>query len=119
MVNVNINAQTYMSIFMLPQMLARDKRSAVINLSSRHAFHPRGIIPMYCATKRYNFALSACMQEAYSGKLDVMTVTPASVATGMNPGTSPYTINAQQHAKAVIDQLGWQKRTWGSWWHAF
>jgi len=75
--------------------LAREKRSAVINLSSKAAFYARGTMPMYCATKNYNLYLSGCMAEAYAGRLDVMTVTPASVVSGMNPGTSPYTINAQ------------------------
>ena len=73
---------------------------------------------MYCATKRYNYALSACMQDAYSSKLDVMTVTPASVITNMNPGNSDYTIKADEHAKAIVDQLGWQQLTWGHYKHA-
>lgn len=42
-------------------MLKREKRSAVINLSSKAAFYARGNMTMYCATKRYNLALSACM----------------------------------------------------------
>ena len=39
MINVNVNAQTYMSLLMLPRLLARDKRSAVINLSSMASFY--------------------------------------------------------------------------------
>ena len=38
MINVNVNAQTYMSMFVLPRLLKREKRSAVINLSSKCAF---------------------------------------------------------------------------------
>jgi len=81
MINVNVNAQTYMSILMLPRLLARKKRSAVINLSSKAAFYARGIMPMYCATKRYNLALSRCMEDAYADRIDVLSVTPASVKT--------------------------------------
>eukprot|EP00353_Schmidingerella_taraikaensis_P019215 CAMPEP_0185614844 /NCGR_PEP_ID=MMETSP0436-20130131/33533_1 /TAXON_ID=626734 ORGANISM="Favella taraikaensis, Strain Fe Narragansett Bay" /NCGR_SAMPLE_ID=MMETSP0436 /ASSEMBLY_ACC=CAM_ASM_000390 /LENGTH=58 /DNA_ID=CAMNT_0028250065 /DNA_START=66 /DNA_END=242 /DNA_ORIENTATION=- len=58
---------------------------------------------MYCATKRYNFAMSACMQDAYGDRLDVLTVTPASVKSGMNPGTGVYTVQPEEHAKSVID----------------
>ena len=61
MINVNVNAQTYMSMFVLPRLLKREKRSAVINLSSKAAFYARGNMAMYCSTKRYNFALSRCM----------------------------------------------------------
>ena len=61
---------------------------------------------MYCSTKRYNFALSKCMLDAYADKLDVLTVTPASVKTQMNPGTGAFTVQADVHGKAVIDHLG-------------
>ena len=61
MINVNVNAQTYMSMFVIPKLLKRERRSAIINLSSKAAFYQRGTMPMYCATKRYNFALSRCM----------------------------------------------------------
>ena len=47
---------------------------------------------MYCATKRYNLALSKCMQDSYSDKIDILTVTPASVKSGMNPGTGVYSV---------------------------
>lgn len=106
MINVNVNAQTYMSILMLPRLLNRSHRSAVINLSSKAAFYTRGAMPMYCATKRYNYALSACMQDSYSDRLDIMTVTPASVTSGMNPGTGAYNVQPEEHAKAVVDHLG-------------
>ena len=119
MINVNVNAQTYMSNLMLPKLLKREKRSAVINLSSKAAYYSRGNMPMYCATKKFNYVLSGCMRDAYSDKLDVMTVTPASVKSQMNPGTGVYSIEASEHAKATIDQLGRQNVTWGSKWHAF
>ena len=93
MVNVNVNAQTYMSIIMLPKLLKRENhRSAIINLASKASFYARGTMPMYCATKRYNLALSKCMQDSYSDKIDILTVTPASVKSGMNPGTGVYTV---------------------------
>ena len=65
MINVNINAQTYMSMFMIPRFLKREKQSAIINLSSKATFYQRGNMTMYCATKRYNYQLSCCMQDAY------------------------------------------------------
>ena len=109
-----------MSMILLPRLLKREKRSAVLNLSSKAAFFTRGFMPLYCTTKHYNLALSRCMQEAYSSdQLDVLTVTPASVKTQMNPGTMSYTVQAPEHARAVMDHLGWHDQTWGSWWHAY
>ena len=43
------------------------------------------------------------MLDAYSDRLDILTVTPFSVATQMNKGDLPYTISAKTHAKAVVD----------------
>ena len=107
-INVNVNAQTYMSMFLLPMLLKREKRSAVINISSKAAFFTRGYMPMYCATKGYNLALSRCMQDAYGGKIDVLAVTPSGVTTLMNPGTNgAYKVSASHHGKAVVDHLGW------------
>lgn len=37
----------------------------------------------------------------------------------MYRGSSPGAIKAHQFAKSVIDQLGWQRETYGNWWHAY
>ncbi len=37
-VNINVNAITYMSMFLIPKMLARKERGAVINLTSKLGF---------------------------------------------------------------------------------
>ena len=80
-VNVNVNSQTYMTYLMLPMLLERSSRSAIIHVSSRSAEVPNRFIPIYCATKTYNLALGLSLQEAYKDKIDVMVVTPHSVET--------------------------------------
>lgn len=110
-----------MTQLLLPKLLTRESRSAVINISSRSAFSHSAFTPLYCATKAYNLALSKCMQDAYSSqsdKLDVMTVTPHAVKTALQPGHQVFTISAQRHGKAVVNQLGYQTQTRGSVWHA-
>lgn len=37
-INVNVNSQTYMSMFLLPKLLARESRSAIISVSSVAAY---------------------------------------------------------------------------------
>ena len=118
MINVNINSQTYMSMFLLPRLLKRESRSAVINVSSVAAYSPGGMVPVYSATKAYNFALSTAMQDQFGDKLDVLTVTPASVKTLMNSGRYCFSVTAETHARATIDQLGWVDRTRGAALHA-
>jgi len=91
---------------MLPKLLKREHRSAIVDLSSSNAFAPRATAPIYGGTKNYNYALSAANRQAYADKIDVMTVHPASVKTNMNLGYLLFTVQPVQHGKAVIDQLG-------------
>ena len=117
--NININAQTYMSLYMLKRKRREfSSQSAIITLSSKAAHDIRGFMPLYCATKRYNLALSQALAHAHPN-FDILAVTPASVATQMNKGDRPYTVSASACAKSTIDQLGWTRETWGSPWHAF
>ena len=51
-----------MSMFLLPRLIARDARSAIINVSSAAAVTPAGMLPVYSATKAYNWALSSAVQ---------------------------------------------------------
>ena len=76
------------------------------------------MVPVYSATKAYNLALSTATQDQYRDKLDVITVTPSSTATLMNSGRKWFSITAQRHACATINQLGWTEQTYGSVWHA-
>ena len=66
-----------MSMFMVPKLLAREKRSAIVNISSDTYYNPGGMVPVYSATKAYNFTLSRAMEAAYREKIDVLTVTPS------------------------------------------
>ena len=68
-----------MSMFLLPRMIKREKRSAIINVGSMVGYYNPGDVRLYAVTKRYNMALSTCMMDAYSHKIDVMTVTPSFV----------------------------------------
>ena len=119
-INVNVNSQTYMSMFMLPRLLARGEtgRSAIINVSSVAAYFSGGSLPVYCATKAYNWHLSESMREAYNDQIDVLTVTPNSVKTQMNSGRYCFTVTAESHARQTINQLGWAKVTYGAATHA-
>jgi len=49
--------------------------------------------------------------------VDVLTVLPMSVKSSMNSGRYLGTVSAGAHAKAVINQLGYDKETFGHWYH--
>lgn len=129
-INVNINAQTFMSQYMLPRLLVRSKmqgtktRSAIISLSSKAAEMSTGYRPIYGSTKRYNLTLSQALNDYaemhQSENLDILSVIPASTTTIMNPNTKRiFTVRPQEHTKAVINHLArGYRQTRGSYWHA-
>lgn len=102
-INVNVNSQTYMTYLMLPMLLERPSRSAIINVSSRATETLSGFIPIYSATKSYNLAFGLSLESAYRDKIDVLTVTPHGVKSQIWPGHQSWTVSAQTHGKAVIN----------------
>ena len=105
-------------MFMLPRLLKRETRSAILNVSSIAAYTPGGMVPVYSATKAYNLALSTAMRDQFKDKLDILTVTPASVKTQMNSGRYCFSVTAEAHASTVISQLGRTDKTYGHVYHA-
>ena len=85
-INVNVNSQTYMTYLLLPRLLEREARSAIINLSSIATEHLSGFIPIYSASKTFNLAMSLSLADAYKHKIDVMAVTPHGVKSQIWPG---------------------------------
>ena len=84
-------------------MMKRESRSAVINVSSQSHYKPGGMVPVYSATKSYNFALSQAMRDQFKDKFDILTVTPSSVKTKMNSGRYCFSVTAESHARTVIN----------------
>ncbi len=113
--NVNCHAQAILTNHFLPKLLARSTRSALINVGTNAAEpqNPRYKFALYGATKSYNHILSSGIEECYGDKLDVMTVIPRQTKTKMNPANYMFTVTPEVHAKAIIDQLGWESQTYG------
>ena len=57
-ISVNINAVTYMSMYLLPRLLRRRRRSAVVNLTSKLAYLGMGDFGPYGACKSYVSSLT-------------------------------------------------------------
>ena len=113
--NVNCHAQAILTSYFLPKLLARPTRSALISVGTNAAEpqNPRYKFALYGATKSYNHILSSGIEECYGDKMDVMTVIPRQTKTKMNPADYMFTVTPEVHAKAIIDQLGWESKTYG------
>jgi len=116
----HVNAHSYAALarHFLPGLLARAKggvRSAIMNVGTNAAEpqNPRYRFSIYGATKAYTHILSSSLREMYADKVDVMTVIPRQCETEMNPAGYLFTLQPATHAKAVVDQLGYESKTYG------
>merc|ERR1719414_2666351 len=91
------------------------KKAAIINVGTCAAEpqNPRFQFGIYGASKAYGHIMSSSIQEMYGDKLDVMTVIPRQVATEMNTANFMFTVQPEEHAKAVFNQLGYETETYG------
>ena len=121
MINTNMGPYCYLTHYMMPQLKKRaGKRSAIIFTSSVGAQMVLPYLSTYVATKSFNnhFAKSLSY-EVYDDKIDVLSLKPMSVYTGMNP-TKPKGISVITAAECVsgcLDKLGYEVETLGSWKH--
>lgn len=75
---------TFLTHYIIPKFLKREKRSAIINLSSVAGEYPIPFISTYSATKAYNDFLTQAIQMEYSYKIDILSVRPMYVETGLS-----------------------------------
>jgi len=117
----NVNAHSYaaMAKLLVPGFAKRSEqsgaRSAVINVGTCAAepWNPRFQFAIYGATKAYTHILSSSLREVHSKHVDVLTAVPRQTETEMNPAGYMFTVQPAQHAKAVVDQLGYEAETYG------
>lgn len=117
----NVNAHSYaaMANLLIPTLLARGEksgsRSAVINVGTCAAepWNPRFQFALYGATKAYTHIVSSALREVHSKHIDVLTAVPRQTETEMNPAGYLFTVQPSTHARAVLDQLGYESQTYG------
>ena len=113
--NVNCHAQAILTRYFVKKLMARPAKSALVSVGTNAAEpqNPRYKFALYGATKSYNHILSSGLEECYGDKIDIMTVIPRQTKTKMNPADYMFTATPEQHAKAVVDQFGWESKTYG------
>ena len=82
---INCLPATLLTRKVIPYFLKRDKKlkSGIIFMSSILAGSPMKNHTLYNATKRYVDYLSRSLSEEFRGKLDILSVRPSFVTTGM------------------------------------
>ena len=117
---INIFPMTFLTHYLIPQFLKRERRSAVINLSSVAGENPIPFISTYSATKAYNDFFSQSIQMEYAHKIDILSVRPMYVATGLSKMEKSCTVaSAKECVQATLKYLGIDYETNGFYMHRF
>jgi short-subunit dehydrogenase len=95
----------------------KGKKCAIVNYSSLLTQIIKPNFATYAATKAYNDVFARSLQVEYSQSqevdLDVLTVYPGNVKSQMNSGRYTFTTSAENHARSVVNSIGWETTTQG------
>jgi 17beta-estradiol 17-dehydrogenase / very-long-chain 3-oxoacyl-CoA reductase len=116
MVTINTFPQTHLTHQLLPRLLARSSRSAVIDLSSNASWQLGPQNAVYSATKAYNRFLTQGLAYEYSDKVDFLSVCPSLTSTPMTNSfaTSSLAASVQEVVEGALLDLGKKTVTVGA-----
>lgn len=117
-INTNMAHCVYLTRNLVPRMLKREKRSAVIFTTAFCAGYPHPGLATYAGTKRFNdhFARSLAYENPH--KIDFLSFKPSLVKTGMNTFKVSFAVlSPRQAVNGILDKLGYEISSEGSWHH--
>ena len=108
MIDTNAMPVVMLMRMFLPQMLRREKRSAVLNTASIMGNFITPGSSVYCSTKHFVNALSLGLSFEVESKIDVLSLTPGYVETKMVPKMKEglVCISPKACASGALDSLG-------------
>ncbi|XP_023712321.1 hydroxysteroid dehydrogenase-like protein 1 isoform X2 [Cryptotermes secundus] len=121
--NINIGATTMMTRLILPQM-QKQKRGAIVNVSSGSELQPLPLMTVYAASKVFVKSFSDALRYEYQRDgIIIQHLSPLFVNTKMNAfshrlqQTSLFVPDATTYARNAINTLGKANTTTGYWAH--
>lgn len=106
-IRVNAGAPTMLTRALINKMLARNERSAIINVSSIGQNSPIPYLGVYVPTKRFMTFFSYQLHELFKNKIDVQDLVPGFVQTKMVGNTKDATmILPDRCVKSSLRDLG-------------
>ena len=112
--SLNVVALTRLTHILLPKLVSRPHKSALINMSSIAGLVPTPLAAVYSASKAYIRAFSLAL--AAECDLDVVAVEPATVRSGMTAWLpeSYFVLDSDLLVQRTLRKLGYQKETMGA-----
>eukprot|EP00826_Nyctotherus_ovalis_P002562 TRINITY_DN10515_c0_g1_i3.p1 TRINITY_DN10515_c0_g1~~TRINITY_DN10515_c0_g1_i3.p1 ORF type:complete len:300 (+),score=86.32 TRINITY_DN10515_c0_g1_i3:73-972(+) len=115
MLNVNVNAVTYLTHMVIPAMKNRDKRSAVIGISTTGLKTNMPYFGLYTATKAYMSSLLQNLHYELKDKgIDFLICLTDNVSTPQNTMKSIWHEKPESVAKGHLRALGYDVKTTGT-----
>lgn len=120
LITMNVNSTTWMTRFVLPQMLAQ-KRGAIVNIGSAAGVSTSPLLAQYGAAKSYVAMFSRALNAEYASKgIHVQCQVPLFVATKLAKikKASLTVASPEGYAKAAIRAIGYETVVSPYWSHA-
>ena len=119
-ININIVSQSLLTKIFINKLLNRNKKSAIISMSSYSATLPLILSSIYCASKIYDDYLLRSIAEENKGKnIDFLSVRPQYVNTPSraNHKKEFKAISTEECVNGIFQDLGYETVTNGHWSH--
>ena len=105
-VAINLEAPIHLSTIFIPHLL-KQKRPAIINITSGLSFVPKASVPVYCATKAalHSFTLSLRHQLSDT-PISVIEIIPPAVDTDLGgKGLHTFGVSVNEFTDDIVEQL--------------
>ena len=115
---INTLPQVLLTRMFIDNFHKREKRSAIINLSSVAAIKPIANFALYSATKIFNHYLSRGLEAEMRSKIDFLSVKPFGVESNLSKMKRSFMIiSADACSEGSLNCLGQDSETTGHWNH--
>ena len=103
---INLDAPLHLTSLVLPHLL-KQKRAAIVNVTSGLSFVPLAATPVYCATKAALHSFTLSLRHQLSGSsVEVVEIIPPAVNTDLGgPGLHTFGVAVDEFADAAMSQL--------------
>ena len=118
---VNVRVTTRLTHELLPRLLRRKQKSAIINMASMAGLIPSPFIAVYSATKAYIRFFSLALEKEVGDKVDVLAGEPSVVKTNMSKRVDHgfFSVEPERLVKRLLDSLGHDVESIGTMRHKF
>jgi len=119
MMIINMFPLTFLTRNLLPQMIKRTKRSAVITISSEESIIRLPKFVLYGVTKAFSHHFSRSLINEIGDKADFLSIHPGLVSTRLTKFVSVGydSITPEECARGSLSALGRRKEAYGGWRH--